>query len=85
MSISPTSTHPSSPGRFADRHWQLAALAALFLVALIVAGIAVRLDDDSITPVQRITTPRSQSTVPAESLAGSDLGGLIHHRGGNQP
>jgi hypothetical protein len=77
MSISPASTHPSPSGHFADRRWQFAALVALFVVALIVVGIAVRLDDDSTSPVQRSTTPVSQSTVPVESLAGSDLGGSM--------
>jgi hypothetical protein len=85
MSISPASTHPSSPSHFSDWHWQLGALVAFFVVALIVAGIAVRLDDESSSPIQRTTTQVSQSTAPVDSLAGSDLGGSIRHRTGNQP
>ena len=88
MAISPAGAHPSSSSHFAERQWQLAALVALFVVGLIVAGIAVRLDDGSSSSVQRsglTPAPRSQSVLPADSLAGTDLGGTIHRRSGNQP
>jgi hypothetical protein len=59
----------------------------LFVVALIVVGLAVRLDDDSASAVRRsgLTTTPTSSPLPVESLVGSDLGGTIHRRSGNQP
>jgi hypothetical protein len=32
-----------------------------------------------------VTIPRSQRTSPVDGLSGSDLGGAVQHRSGNQP
>jgi hypothetical protein len=86
MSVAPADIHPSPPsGQITERHWQLAAVVALFVLALIVVGLAVRLDDDSSAPSNGVTTARSQIISSVDGLSGSDLGGAVQHRSGNQP
>jgi hypothetical protein len=86
MSVAPAEIHPSpSSGQITERHWRLAAVVALFVLALIVVGLAVRLGDDSSARINGVTTPRSQIISSVDGLSGSDLGGAIRQRSGNQP
>lgn len=86
MTVAPADIHPSPPsGQITEHHWRLAAIVALCVLVLIVAGLVVRLGDDSPAHTNAVTTPRSQTISSVDSLSGSDLGGAIHRRGGNQP
>ena len=86
MSVAPADIHPSpTSGQITERHWRLAAIVALCVLALIVVGLAVRLGDDSSARSNGVTTPRSQTISSVDGLSGSDLGGSIHRRSGNQP
>ena len=86
MSVAPADLHPSPPsGQITERHWRLAAVVALFVLALVVVSLAVRLGDDSSARSNGVTTPRSQTISSVDGLSGSDLGGAIHRRSGNQP
>jgi hypothetical protein len=86
MSIAPANLHPSPPsGQITERHWRLAAVVALFVLAVIVVGLAVRLGDDSSNRINGVTTPRSRTVSSVDGLSGSDLGGALRHRTGNLP
>jgi hypothetical protein len=86
MSVAPADIHPSPPsGQISERHWRLAAVVAFFVLALIVVGLAARLGDDSSNGSKGVTTVRSQTVSSVDGLSGSDLGGAIRHRSGNQP
>ena len=65
--------------------WMTATLMVLLaaVVFVLVYLVADRLDDRS--SGGGTTTARTSLPGPAVALAGSDLGGAIHHRGGNQP
>jgi hypothetical protein len=55
-------------------------------LALIVVGLAVWLDDEPTVRNSGVTaTPTSVVISSSEGLRGSDLGGAIHRRSGNQP
>ena len=76
----PTQTPPTQV------NWTTATLVVLLVAVLSVLSYLVvqRLDDRS--PGGSTTTARTSSVPgPAVSLAGSDLGGSIQHRSGNQP
>jgi len=86
MSVAPADLHPSPPsGQITERHWQLGALAALVVLALIIVGLAVGLNDGKSDRSSGVTTPTSLVISSSEGLLGSDLGGAYHRRGGNQP
>jgi hypothetical protein len=86
MSVAPADIRPSpSSGQITERHWRLAAVVALFVLALMVVGLAVQLGDDSSSRSNGVTTPRSQTISSVDGLSGSNLGGAIRHRSGNQP
>lgn len=66
--------------------WMTVTLMVLLaaVVCVLVYLVADRLDDRS--PGGGTTLARTSSLPgPAVSLAGTDLGGSIYHRGGNQP
>ena len=85
MSVAPAGVQPSSSMQVAGPHWGLGAVVALLVaITLIVVGLAIRLDDGS-SRSDVTTTPTSQVNSPSAGLSGSDLGGSIHRRGGNQP
>ena len=88
MSHSPagvrSSLGPSSSAmRVTDQRWLVAAAVVLLAVALAVLGLATRLDDGPAVRRSAVTTARTLG--PIVALSGSDAGGAIHHRSGDQP
>jgi hypothetical protein len=88
MSLSPAQINRRAAIEPTDWSWTTAVLVVLAAVALTVGGIALGSSLDDGRQVRRLgeTTPRT-TVAPAavSSLDMTDLGGSIHHRGGNQP
>ncbi len=82
MAYSPAAVQaPSTP---AHETWTTAAEALLLFAAVALLGLFVGRTLDDRQPSSGATTARtSLGVIPA--LGGSDLGGVINHRGGNQP
>lgn len=89
MSLSPAQVNGRVAIEPTDRSWTTVAVVAFAAVAVTVGGIALGSSLDDGRQGQRLgeTTPRTTAAAPAavSSLDMTDLGGSIHHRGGNQP
>ena len=88
MSLSPAQINRRAAIEPTDRRWTTVAVVAFAAVAVTVGGIALGSSLDDGNQVRRLgdTTPRTTAGPAAvASLDMTDLGGSIHHRGGNQP
>jgi hypothetical protein len=68
-------------------HWHLGigAVVAVFLLVAMLVGVLLLLADGSPVRSNRATATPSARISPVDALAGTDLGGSIGHRSGNQP
>jgi len=84
MSYSPAAVQtPTTP---AQETWATAGLAVLLVAAVAILALIVGRTLDDRRPARSSTTARtSLQVVQPASVALSDAGGTIHHRGGNQP